>query len=170
MLYGRLIIPPLLLFISVFASAQWSYSSIPQKSQVAQQPPRQPPASGEPRYRIDDQPIMLVLKSLFFIIVIGLLLYLMLRAYRALTFGHGLGRHSPQIRILSTSAIGPRKSLCLVDTLDHILLLGVTDGQISVLLEIPTAELNEQVKNTLVNLNRRPEPNFKKLLSSLLKK
>lgn len=169
MLYGRLIIPLLVLSLCVVTTAHRSYSNIAQKSQIVQQPSREPP-SQDPQYSIDNHPIMLLLKSLFFIIVIGLLLYLMLRAYRALTFGNGLGRHSPQIRILSTSAIGPRKSLCLIDALDHILLLGVTDGQISVLLEIPTTELNEQVKNSLVNLNRRPEPNFKKLLSSLLKK
>ncbi len=143
----------------------------PQEKSVEQgeQSPSDP--TQEPEFNIDRSPITLFFKMFGFIIVLGLILYLGLRAYKTIVSGNGMGgRHSAPIKILSSSVIGPKKSLCLVDALDHLLLLGVTDGQISVLLQIPATELNEEMKNSLVTKNRNPDANFKKLVNNFLKK
>jgi len=143
----------------------------PQEKSVEQgeQSPSDP--TQEPEFNIDRSPITLFFKMFGFIIVIGLILYFGLKAYKIFASGNGMGgRHSAPIRILSSSVIGPKKSLCLVDALDHMLLLGVTDGQISVLLQIPATELNEEMKNSLVTKKRNPDANFKKLVNNFLKK
>ena len=143
----------------------------PQEKSIEQgeQSPADP--AQEPDFNIDNNPITLFFKMFGFFIFIGLILYFGLKAYKALAYGNGMGgRHSAPINILSSSVIGSKKSLCLVDALDHLLLLGVTDGQISVLLKIPATELSEEIKKTLLMKNNNPNPNFKKLLISFLKK
>jgi len=169
--HGRLIL--FLLIVSACALTDLSLVSAgaPQEKSIEQgeQSPSDP--IQEPEFNIDHNPITLFFKMFGFIIVLGLILYLGLRAYKTIVSGNGMsGRHSAPIKILSSSVIGPKKSLCLVDALDHLLLLGVTDGQISVLLQIPATELNEEMKNSLVPKNRNPDASFKKLVNTLLKK
>ena len=140
------------------------------RQQEVQERSSSPKPAKAPQFKIDDHPIALFFKTLGFVIILALILYLFLRVYRALTFGNGLSRRSPQIRILSSSAIGPKKSLCLVNVLDNLLLLGITDGQISVLLQVPSKELNEDLRDALLKPYGNSETNFRKLFNNLLKK
>ena len=169
--HGRLILFLLLFPVCSLTGFSSVTASAPQEKSIEQgeQSPRDP--AQDPEFNIDHNPITLFLKMLGFLFVIGLILYLGLKAYKTFAYGAGMsGRHSAPIKILSSSVISPKKSLCLVDALDHLLLLGVTDGQISVLLQIPATELNEETRNSLLKKNSNPDPNFKKLLNSFLKK
>jgi len=169
--HGRLILFLLIVLVCSLSDLSLVSATAPQEKSIAQgeQSPSDP--AQEPEFNIDHNPITLFFKMFGLIIVIGLILYLGLRAYKTFASGNGIGgRHSAPIKILSSSVIGPKKSLCLVDALDHLLLLGVTDGQISVLLQIPATELNEEMKKSLLTKNSTPDLNFKKLLNSLLKK
>ena len=169
--HGRLILFLLIVPVCSLTDLSSVIASAPQEKTIEQgEQPLSDPAQ-ELGFNIGHNPITLLLKMLGFIIVFSLILYLGLKAYKTFASGNGKGgRHAAPIKILSSSIIGPKKSLCLVDALDHLLLLGVTDGQISVLLQIPANELNEEMKNSLLNQNRNADANFKKLLNSFLKK
>ena len=169
--HGRLILFLLIVPVcSLTDLSSVSASASQEKSFEQDEQPLSDPAQ-ELEFNIDHNPITLVLKILGFLMVFSLILYWGLRAYKTFASGNGKGgRHFAPIRILSSSIIGPKKSLCLVDALDHLLLLGVTDGQISVLLQIPANELNEEMKKSLLRKNNNPDPNFKKLLNRFLKK
>ena len=170
--HGRLILFLLIVLVCSLTDISSVSARVPQEKSIEQGEQSPPDPAQEPEFNIDrTNPITLFLKMFGFIIVIGLILYLGLRAYKTFASGNGMGgRHSAPIKILSSSIIGPKKSLCLVDALDHLLLLGVTDGQISVLLQIPATELNEEMKKSLLRKNNNPDPNFKKLLNRFLKK
>ena len=169
--HGRLILFLLIVLVCSLTDISSASTSVPQEKSNEQGEQSPPDPAQEPEFNIDRNPITLFLKMFGWIIVIGLILYLGLRVYKIFASGNGMGgRHSAAIKILSSSIIGPKKSLCLVEALDHLLLLGVTDGQISVLLQIPAAELNEEIKKSLMTKDNNPDPNFKKLVNSFLKK
>lgn len=169
--HGRLILFLFIVLVCSLTDLSLVNAGVPQEKSIEQNEQSPPDPAQEPEFNIDINPIILFFKMFGFIIVIGMILYFGLRAYKTLASGNGMGgRHSAPIKILSSSVIGPKKSLCLVDALDHLLLLGVTDGQISVLLQIPATELNEETKNSLVTKKRNPDANFRKLVNSFLKK
>ena len=170
MYHGRLILFLLIILVCSLSDISSVGAGTPQEKSVEQgeQAPSRP--AQEPEFNIDKNPITLFFKMFGFIIIVGLVLYLGLRVYKTFAYGSGQGRHAAPIKILSSSVIGAKKSLCLVDALDHLLLLGVTDGQISVLLQVPSDELNEEMKSVLLAKNKNVDPNFKKLLNSFLKK
>jgi len=169
--HGRLILFLLIVLVCSLTDISSVSASVPQEKSIEQGEQSPPNPTQEPEFHIDNDPITLFFKMFGFFIFIVLILYFGLRAYKTFASGNGMGgRHSAPIKILSSSVIGPKKSLCLVDALDHLLLLGVTDAQISVLLQIPATELNEEMKKSLLTKKNNPDPNFKKLLNSLLKK
>lgn len=169
--HGRLILFLFIVLVCSLTDLSLVNAGVPQEKSIEQNEQSPPDPAQEPEFNIDINPIILFFKMFGFIIVIGMILYFGLRAYKTLASGNGMGgRHSAPIKILSSSVLGPKKSLCLVDALDHLLLLGVTDGQISVLLQIPATELNEETKNSLVTKKRNPDANFRKLVNSFLKK
>ncbi|MCG8607766.1 flagellar biosynthetic protein FliO [bacterium] len=116
--------------------------------------------------RVDINPFSLLFKALAIVLVFSLALYLLLRLYRYLSQGKRIGGQSLPIRVVSSSVIGPKKSLCVVDVLDHVLVLGVTDAQISVLLEIPADKINESHRSALLPENQSSRPNFNLLLKN----
>jgi flagellar biogenesis protein FliO len=118
---------------------------------------------------VDINPASLLFKALAIVLVFSLALYLFLRLYRYLSQGKRLGGQSLPIRVLSSSTIGPKKSLCVVDVLDHVLVLGVTDAQISVLLEIPADKVHESLRPALQRENQSSRPNFNELLKNWIK-
>lgn len=122
----------------------------PQKPEIVDQLPVSKIIESPTPTGFDTDPISLFTKAIGLVLVFSLLLYLSLRAYKYLVQGKSAGGQFPRIRVLGSSLIGPKKSLCMVDVLDHLLVLGVTDSQITVLLELPWEKLDEGLKRSLL--------------------
>lgn len=137
---------------------------------TVQPEPSQPQSSTPSLPGISVNPVSLFFKAIAIIVIFGLFLYAFLKAYKHLTQGNSRGRSSAKINILGSSFIGPKKSLCMVDVLDHLLVLGVTESQITVLLDIPMQNLTESLRNSLHDDKNYSEPNFNRLLKNWLKK
>ena len=143
----------------------------PQRPEIVEQPPVSRIIESPTPTGIDTDPISMFTKAIGLVLFFSLLLYLSLRAYKYLVQGKSTGGQSPRIRILGSSLIGPKKSLCMVDVLDHLLVLGVTESQITVLLELPWEKLDEGLKRSLLEeKGSTSTASFNALLKNWLKK
>ncbi|MFQ5771950.1 MAG: FliO/MopB family protein [bacterium] len=162
----------ILLFIIFLASITLNvingFSAQEQPKYERSQP--SPSLTSKPRFEVNTNPFSLFMKAIAIITVFSLFLYFFLRAYKHVIYTKGSGNHSPKIKILGSSVIGPKKSLCMVEVLDHLLILGVTEGQITVLLDTPLENLNDNLKNSIFHEKSSSNPHFAKLLKSWIQK
>ncbi|MFQ5649079.1 MAG: flagellar biosynthetic protein FliO [bacterium] len=114
-------------------------------------------------------PIAVFAKALGIIAGLGLVLYLVLRFYKNSLYGRG-GSTSAAVKVLGTTFLAPKKSVYLVQVLDHFLVLGLTENQVTVLLDVPMQELSDHLKETLLQGKAISEPAFKKLLNNWMRK
>ena len=75
--------------------------------------------------------------ALLLILAVILVAFWMLRRFGP-KFGLGPGGRGGMLRLVSHLAIGPRKSVMVVQFLNKNLVLGVTDQSITLLTEVPT--------------------------------
>jgi len=115
-------------------------------------------------------PFAVFVKAFGLLALLSLLLYMALKTYKSQVLLKKPGGGSALIQVLHSTFIGPKKSLLLVQTLDHVLLLGVTDHQITVLMELPKDDLNDQTLSSLLSGNQKPNGNFKNLLKQMMAK
>jgi flagellar biogenesis protein FliO len=115
-------------------------------------------------------PLNTFLKAIAIVAVFFVIIYALVRSSRNLIYTKGLNNSPTKIQIKGSNIIAPKKYLFLVEALGHILLLGITETQISVLLDIPWEALNEEQKLQWNQDNNSTDPNFKKILRSLLRK
>ncbi len=117
-------------------------------------------------------PFGALIQSLGLLVALGLILYLALRFVKGTVYGKGFNARSEQIKVLGSSFIGPRKSICMVKVLDHLLVLALTENQVTVLLRTPLTELNEATRQSLLAAEAKPDMGrgFKKILSDLTSK
>ena len=115
-------------------------------------------------------PFTVFVKAIGLLIVLSLLLYVALKAYKSQMASKQIGGKSMYVKILQTTYIGPKKSLTLVHALDHVLLLGVTENQVNVLMQVPKDELDEQLKIALLKNDPDTNTNFKDFLKHLMNK
>lgn len=156
----------LLICVSLPAVALASSQSVQETVEEAESHP--PETTPRPE-SYDLNPMSFLVKTLGYVTLIGLFVFLGLKGYRRLVY-NGSGAQSPKIRVLGSSILGPKKSICVVEALGHILLLGVTDSQISVLLELPEDKLSEDIRSSLQQTKSRPNADFQKILSNWVKK
>lgn len=165
--HGRFLFIFLIYFLAV------SFELVATSSVLAQQTEEQEQtASSEVPAKPQNftlNPMTFLVKTMGYITLISLFVYLGLKIYKRLVYTGGSSQ-SPKIRVLGSSIIGPKKSLCIVDALGHFLLLGVTENQISLLLELPEGELNEDIKSSLLQTKTQTNPEFHKILSHWVKK
>ena len=88
-----------------------------------------------------------VAKLIFAVGLIVVLIYLTLLflnkfMYRRTNFNGQL-----QVKVVGTTPLGPKKFIYLVEVFDRLLVLGVTDNQISNLTEIADTEILNQIKS-----------------------
>lgn len=76
------------------------------------------------------------------------------------------------INVLSTTFIAPKKSLLLVEALDRVLILGVTDNQMNLITEIPKSEYSEYLNNSDEQkpAGSQPAGQFSDILTKILKR
>jgi flagellar biosynthetic protein FliO len=67
------------------------------------------------------------------------------------------GEGSP-IKVLSTGFLAPRKSIALVEVVGDVLVIGISNDQISLLGNVQDPEKIEQIKNTLHKKGRKRKP------------
>jgi flagellar biogenesis protein FliO len=111
-----------------------------------------------------------LMKSILILAVLTLALYFGLKLYRHFAHSQGFSRNPYGVRILSSSMLAPKKSIHMLKVLDHLLLVGVTDNQISLLMDIPFSELDEETKKSVeIADSNRPTP-FNNILQDLMKR
>ncbi len=106
-------------------------------------------------------------KSIGIILAFSAALYAGLKLIRKVGGGKGLGGRSDAIRVVGTTTIGYKKTLCIVRVCDHHLVLGVAENDISLLLDLPDEEISDAARNTLSHDGARSEPRFKDVLKRL---
>ena len=115
-------------------------------------------------------PFAVFVKAIGLLLVLSLLLYAALKAYKSQMVSKQIGGKSVYVKILQTTYIGPKKSLTLVSALDHVLLLGITENQVNVLMKVPKEALDEQLKLALLKNDPVANTNFKDFLKHLMNK
>ena len=73
-------------------------------------------------------------------------LFLFLRLSKRLAVARGNLPAAGQVRILSTKAIAPRKYISLVGIADQVLVLGISEAQITLLDKMGAPELAEKIE------------------------
>ncbi len=106
-------------------------------------------------------------KTVSVVAALSVLLYLVLRVYRVSAYGNVRSNRAFSAKLLGTSVIAPRKSVCVVQVLEHVLVLGLTGDQMNVLLELPVKELGEDLRKSLAVDGSTSQPGFKKVLGNL---
>jgi flagellar biogenesis protein FliO len=94
--------------------------------------------------------VILCLKLMFYIAIIGTLLYFILKIVRKNMYNKsGMGRGgSRNIEVLDSAALGPRKSIQLVRVAGRVLAIGVTEDTLRTLTEFnDRADVDEILKN-----------------------
>ncbi len=108
-------------------------------------------------------------KTLGLILAMTVLLYLGLRVYKNGVQG-APNIQAASVELLGTSAIGPGKSLSVVQVLEHLLVLGVAGDNITVVLDVPVDDLSEDTrKNLFSQKGMVPHGSFKQTLSNLMR-
>lgn len=106
---------------------------------------------------------VLVKTMLALAVVVGLV-WVMTWVLKKMTSRQALGSTS-DVRIVSATPIGPKKSIYLVDVADRRLVLGVTDQQISCLTEMEVPDDAEAAVQTMSPEHR----GFRQMLDGLIK-
>lgn len=104
------------------------------------------------------------------VVVFSLVLYYGLRFFKSGVYGKGFQGRMSAVKPLGSAFLGPRKSICLVQVLDRLLVLGLGEHEITLLLEIPLADLSEEQKLQVINNPAHKSPDFKKILAAWTKK
>ena len=136
----------------------------PQSQDTLTQPAAEPPPSNS-----DSNLMSMFVMMIGLIVVFSFVLYLGLKVYKQTIVDKRFGGIGPEIKVLGSSVIGPKKSLCVVNAFQHILLLGMTESQINVLLDIPFEKLSDELRASLQNPSKS-EINFRKILDRFASK
>lgn len=110
-----------------------------------------------------------MIKSLAVMGVMFILMFSFVKGSRNYFYGRRKGDDPLSIQIRGSKMLGPKKSLYYVEALGHILLLGATEKEISVLLDVPWEQLSSEQQNLWRNNHQAPDPGFKNMVSTLLK-
>lgn len=110
-----------------------------------------------------------LIKSILILVVLTLALYLGLKLYRHFAYSQGINRSPYGVRVLSSTVLGPKKSVHMLKALDHLLLIGVTDSQISLLLDIPVADLDDETRKTFETADAKGAMPFNSILQTWMK-
>ncbi len=111
----------------------------------------------------------LLLKTVGLVIGFSTMLYFALRWYKKSVYGNSFNKHSSEMKLLGAMSIGPKKTICMVNVLDHVLVLGLTENDMNLLLNIPEADISERLKESLLEEGEQPR-NFGKILNQWMKK
>ena len=112
----------------------------------------------------------LFLKTVGLVLCFSVALYLFLRWYRKSMYGKNFNKHSSEMRLLGAMNIGPKKSICMVNVLEHVLVLGLTENDMNLLLDIPQDQINQPLKESLLENDKEHSQNFGKILNNWMKK
>ena len=82
---------------------------------------------------------------------------------------NGSGRANTSLRVMDSTFLGPKKAVYLVEVVDRILILGVTDSQVSLLSEITDQETLKNIHLAGSSAVKGIGSSFSDHLSSLLK-
>jgi flagellar biogenesis protein FliO len=115
-------------------------------------------------------PVGTLFKTIGLLILLSLMLYVGVRMYRAYLQAQNGDSNRHRIKVLSTTPIAPRKSICILEALDHVLVVGMADNQMNVLLDVPVAQLSDEMKVALFQNKPQPEQRFNQLLNQWMKK
>lgn len=112
----------------------------------------------------------LLLKTVGLVICFSTMLYLALRWYKKSVYGNSFNKHSSEMKLLGAMSIGPKKTICMVNVLEHVLVLGLTENDMNLLLDIPENDISERLKGSLLEDAKEKPQNFGKILNQWMKK
>ncbi len=102
------------------------------------------PAAGDLRLVEGPAPgpntVVLLVRTLVGLGILVVIIFLGVYGIKRLGARVGGGAPSTQLRVLGCTFLGPKRSLCAVLALDRVLIVGVTDVQITLLTEITDQE------------------------------
>ncbi|RMF69100.1 MAG: hypothetical protein D6743_02495, partial [Calditrichaeota bacterium] len=105
-------------------------------------------------------------KTLGILSAFAVVIYLFVRLMKQTLYPAAGNEQSMQIRVLTSTPLGPKKSLHLVNALGSLLLVGVTDSQITVLMQVESDQIDNETRKLLEQSRTQSKPDFKKLLSN----
>ncbi len=144
-------------------------------AQVAQSNARMPAQIAETQPQDARQASLAQSALTFFVKVVGSAGALALLLYASYKGGHFLVGRRPNaagvpIVVRGTHMLGPKKSLVVVEALDHVVLLGVTEQQISVLLDLERQSLSEEQRALWGQADAPPTTAFQQVLAHMTRR
>jgi flagellar protein FliO/FliZ len=110
----------------------------------------------------------LLLKLLFFLAIVIGLIFLAVWIIKKMAPQLNRGGQTSAIKILSSNWLGPKKALFLVEVIDRIILIGVTDNSINTLSEFTSPEEIALVRTKFSE--KSPTASFSTVFTQLLQK
>jgi len=102
--------------------------------------------------------------------IIVLLIYGTIWFLNKFVYRRGNGQSLSHVTVVSTTLLAPKKFIYLVKVFDRLLVLGVTDSQISNLTEINDPEILKTLKSASPPINKKSGNLFQSQLEGFLKK
>ena len=138
-----------------------------QKTQASQELTEK--SSPEPATETPVNFASLLLRTVLSLIFVAALIYVCVALLRKYTHLQDKKAGSHLIEVVSSTFLAPKKSIYLVQVLDRLLVLGVTEASISLLSEIPQSEAQELRVALGTKVPRKPTQ-FGQTLEKFLKK
>lgn len=115
-------------------------------------------------------PFGTLFKTIALVLFLSFALYLGLRIYRGYLQAKDAGKQTQRVKVLSSSLVAPRKTVCIMQALDHVLVVGMTDNHMNVLLDVPLSELSDEFKTALFQNKAVSDQRFSQFLNQWMKR
>jgi len=114
----------------------------------------------------------MIVKTTGYFVLIVLLIIVLVFIMKKLVYGRkNTAGGARTIRVLSSTFVGPKKSLILVEAAGRILIIAVTDTQMNLIAELPKEEYEKHIQET--GVQKSPQPaggnQFGTVLDKILK-
>ena len=139
-----------------------------------------PPASAQPESMpmpfAGNNPINfagLLVKTIGYFLLIVLLIFLTIYVLKRFVYNRkGFSRQDTAIRVLSSTYVGPKKSLLLVEAAGRVLVISLTDTHMNLITELPKEEYEKYTQREAVEESTSQESvsQFGNTLQRLLKR
>ena len=165
-LFGKICVVVAIVFVFVIGFFSWGphlQSAQPQTWSTAEQ------GENNEQQATDVNMGALLFRTILSLIVVFGILYLVVFGLKKAMGQKGSGKNSGiSLKVIGSTFLGPKKAVYVVQVIDRVLILGVTDAQVSMLSEISDEETLKTLR-PIQNAQKSSTASFSEHLNAMLK-
>jgi len=165
-LFGKICVAVAIVFVFVAGFLSWGphvQSAQPQTWSTAEN------GENNEQQATDVNMGAMLFRTLLSLVIVFGILYLVVFGLKKMMGQKRSGRNSAiALNVIGSTFLGPKKAVYLVQVADRVLILGVTDSQVSMLSEISDEETLKTLK-PLQNAQKNTTTSFSEHLNAMLK-